>query len=73
MSVVEGRLGGGARVRVDGLTVPHRIDQSSGRHLNVFEVPKGSHQVQITPWPADCMPRLHGTQSMMMTIASPLS
>lgn len=40
---------GPARVQIDGLDVPHRVEKSSGQHLLVFDVPKGPHQVQVTP------------------------
>ena len=40
---------GKVRVRVDGTEVPHRVDQASGQHLLVFDVPTGSHRVQLAP------------------------
>ena len=40
---------GPARVQIDGLDVPHRVEKISGQHLLVFDVPKGPHQVQVTP------------------------
>jgi len=40
---------GKVRVRVDGTEVPHRVDRASGQHLLVFDVPTGSHRVQLAP------------------------
>ena len=38
---------GPARVRVDGIEVPHRVDRHSGQQLLVFDVPTGTHRVQV--------------------------
>jgi len=40
---------GAARVRIDGIEVPHRVDRDSGQHLLVFAVPRGTHRVQVAP------------------------
>jgi len=40
---------GRARVHIDGSVVPHRIDNTSGEHLLVFDVPAGTHRVKLAP------------------------